>query len=415
VVTAGRALSGALDADPRSWRSPELAPRIGWVAQHPEHAFVGRTVRGEVLAGLRGRVDDPTQPTSYALARADGLLLALGLDRLAAADPYRLSGGEQRRLAVAAALAQGPQVLLLDEPTLGQDRRTWAAVAGAIRAARDGGTAIALATHDHRLVQVVADYELTLVPLDGLEPTRSGPIEPAPRRAWPPVTRCGPLAGLVVSVLAVVASVFVRNWPVGVAALAAELLVAPLAIGSLRTASIRIAPGLLAAVSVGWSSWLLGGHDPATGLTAGLRILVLVLPGALLTAHLDASRLGDDLAQRLHLPARPVVATVAALQRVEALGSVWAEAAWARKVRGLGAGRSPVARVREVGALTFVLLVQTIRQAGQMAVAMDARGFAGARHRTWAEPSRWRWADSVLVVVGLVVLSVPVVLDVTRM
>ncbi|MEO8135644.1 MAG: acyl-CoA thioesterase, partial [Betaproteobacteria bacterium] len=51
------------------------------------------------------------------------------------------------------------------------------------------------------------------------------------------------------------------------------------------------------------------------------------------------SRLGDDLAQRLRLPARPVVAMVAALQRAEALGRVWAQAAAARRMRGLGAGR----------------------------------------------------------------------------
>ena len=150
-------------------------------------------------------------------------------------------------------------------------------------------------------------------------------------------------------------------------------------------------------------------------MAAGLRILVLVLPGSLLTANLDSSRLGDDLAQRLHLPARPVVAAVAALQRVEELGAVWAQAAWARRVRGLGAGAAPIARVREVAALTFVLLVQTVRRAGRMAVAMDARGFAAARQRTWAEPSRWRRADTVLLLVGLAVAALPVALDVTWM
>jgi energy-coupling factor transporter transmembrane protein EcfT len=175
----------------------------------------------------------------------------------------------------------------------------------------------------------------------------------------------------------------------------------------------RLIPGLIAALSIGWSSWLLGGHELATGVTAGLRILVLVVPGALLTAHLDPSRLGDDLAQRLRLPARPVIATVAALQRVEDLDRVWADAAWARRVRGLGPGVSPIARLREAAPLTFVLLVQSIRQAGRMAIAMDARGFAGAQRRTWAQPSRWHGADSALVAVGLLVAALPAVLDVT--
>jgi energy-coupling factor transporter transmembrane protein EcfT len=210
-----------------------------------------------------------------------------------------------------------------------------------------------------------------------------------------------------------VGSVFVRDWRVGLVTLAAQLALAPLAVRRVRTSAARLVPGLVAALSIGWSSWLLGSHDLATGFTAGLRILVLVVPGALLTAYLDPSRLGDDLGQRLRLPARPVVATVAALQRVEDLGRVWAEAAWARRVRGLGPGRSVVGRFRAAAALTFVLLVQSIRQAGRMAVAMDARGFAGAKRRTWAEPARWTGADTVLVILGAVTAALPVVLDVT--
>jgi energy-coupling factor transport system ATP-binding protein len=342
------------------------------------------------------------------------LLAAFGLDGVA--DPHRLSGGEQRRLSVAAALTQGPHVLLLDEPTLGQDRDTWAAVCGGIMAARDAGTAVVVTTHDAQLVDLLADEHLLLHRTSTQSARRSAipaPGADSSAHSWPPAARCGPLALLLVSLLAVVASVFVRDWQVGLVALAVELTLAPLAVASVRTAAVRLVPGLVGALSIGWSSWLLGGHDLGTGFAAGLRILVLVVPGALLTAHLDPSRLGDDLAQRLRLPARPVVAMVAALQRAESLGRVWSQAAAARRMRGLGAGRSPVARVREAAGLTFELLVQSIRQAGRMAVAMDARGFAGARRRTWAEPSRWRKADTLLVLVGVLVCAVPLALDVT--
>ena len=61
---------------------------------------------------------------------------------------HHLSGGEQRRLVVAAALVHGPAGLLLDEPTVGQDRNTWAAVTGLCLAARDAGAAVGVATHD---------------------------------------------------------------------------------------------------------------------------------------------------------------------------------------------------------------------------------------------------------------------------
>jgi energy-coupling factor transport system permease/ATP-binding protein len=405
-VRAGPSLAGPLGPDPQGWRSRDLALRMSWVGQHPEPGFVAATVAQEAGAVRLGAADPtPAPPAEAVRARAEDLLHAFGLTELAAVDPHRLSGGEQRRVALVTALAQGAQVLFADEPTLGQDRHTWAAVAGALDAARRAGAAVVVATHDRCLLDALPGVRLDLS-----APRRR--LCPPGADRWPPAARCGPLAILLVSLLAVLGSVFVRDWRVGLVTVAAQLALAPLAVRRVRTSAARLAPGLLAALSIGWSSWLLGGHDLATGVTAGLRILVLVLPGALLTAYLDPSRLGDDLAQRLHLPARPVVATVAALQRAEDLGRVWAEAAWARRVRGLGAGRSVLGRVREAAALTFVLLVQSIRQAGRMAVAMDARGFAGARRRTWAEPSRWTRADTVLVVLGLV-SALPLVLDVT--
>ncbi len=129
-------------------RSRALAADVGWVPQVPEHGFVATTVRAEVEA-TPGRLDREVD--------TDAVLDLLGLTHLAGAHPYRLSGGEQRRLSLATAIAHRPGLVLLDEPTVGQDRLTWAAVAGLATAAAAAGAVVATATHDLDLVALADD------------------------------------------------------------------------------------------------------------------------------------------------------------------------------------------------------------------------------------------------------------------
>lgn len=148
------------------WRltSLELARWFAWVPQLPEHGLVRHTVLEELMVTSRalGRDEDRSR------ARCLGLLDVLGLGDLAHARGHHLSGGEQRRLVVAAALAHGPAGLLLDEPTVGQDRNTWAAVVGACAAARAAGAAVAVATHDLEVVRhAVSTGVGRTVPLEG--------------------------------------------------------------------------------------------------------------------------------------------------------------------------------------------------------------------------------------------------------
>jgi energy-coupling factor transport system ATP-binding protein len=136
-------------------------------------------------------------------------------------------------------------------------------------------------------------------------------------------------------------------------------------------------------------------------------VLIIVLPSAVLIRYVDADALGDHLAQQLRLPARPVVALAAALQRVHTFGDIWTEISRARRVRGIGAAaRSPRSVLAQLWALTIGLLVRSLEAAAALAVAMDARGFATAHRRTWAAPAPWRTPDTVVVLASLL----PVVL-----
>ncbi|GAA4585323.1 energy-coupling factor transport system ATP-binding protein [Actinoplanes octamycinicus] len=143
---------------PHRWRAATLTQRIGSVFQNPEHQFVTGRVADELALGPRrlGRPADEIRRT------VDELLHRLRLEKLAAANPYTLSGGEARRLSVATALATAPRLLVLDEPTFGQDRRTWRELVALVGELRDEGHGIVAVTHDEDFVRTVADVTVTL-------------------------------------------------------------------------------------------------------------------------------------------------------------------------------------------------------------------------------------------------------------
>ncbi len=240
----------------------------------------------------------------------------------------------------------------------------------------------------------------------------TAPVRHGPVNRETVVTRANPLVLLAVGLLAVVASFGVRTLAVAVVMVGVVLVLAVALVPGLVGNSWRLLAPLLGAASVAFSTWLLSGHDESEAALAGLRVLVLSLPGVLVAPFIDPSRLGDQLAQRLRLPGRPVAAVTASLQRFEDLGAVWEQLDRSRRVRGLGPGRNPVARIRHVGAMTFGLLVATLRSSGRMAVAMDARGFAMAHRRTWAEPALWTQYDSVVLAGAIGFAALPYALGV---
>ncbi len=147
ALDASPALARGLGAAPIRWRPRALAARIGSVFQSPQLQFVRATVREELAVGPRA------QRATGIDARVDDLLERLGLTALAGANPFTLSGGQQRRLSVGAAVAARPDVLVLDEPTFGQDRITWDALVGLLLDERDAGGAIVAMTHDGALLE----------------------------------------------------------------------------------------------------------------------------------------------------------------------------------------------------------------------------------------------------------------------
>lgn len=154
--TAGRVTIGGRDL--RELSPPERRARIAYVFQYPEHQFLAGTVRDELTYGLRARgIRGPELAR-----RTDTLLERSGLGRLAQANPHALSHGEKRRLSVATALVTEPEIVVLDEPTFGQDRRSLRSLAGELREVAAQGRGVLLITHDLSLVADLADRVIAL-------------------------------------------------------------------------------------------------------------------------------------------------------------------------------------------------------------------------------------------------------------
>jgi energy-coupling factor transport system ATP-binding protein len=125
--------------------------RPGLVFQNPEHQFLGNTVREEIAVGLPAGSE-----------RVDRVLTEHGLGPLADRNPYRLSGGQKRKVSLAAMLVHERPSLLADEPTLGLDRWATIATIAAFRRAARAGRGILLCSHDLRTVATLADRVLVV-------------------------------------------------------------------------------------------------------------------------------------------------------------------------------------------------------------------------------------------------------------
>ncbi len=133
----------------------ELATIFGYVFQSPSQMLFSRTVREEILFGPRNLRQDPERFEELLddVLRRTALI---DLEGIRERPPLTLSFGQQKRLALAIALALRPRTLILDEPSSGQDHRTATAFLAAVRAI-SGIESLYLITHDVDLALTHAD------------------------------------------------------------------------------------------------------------------------------------------------------------------------------------------------------------------------------------------------------------------
>ena len=389
---------------------------VGYVFQNPEHQFVATTVRSELAVG-------GTPPE-----RVDRLLRQFHLVSHQDHHPLTLSGGQARRLSVATMVSEERDVVVLDEPTYGQDWDNTCELMDFIDQLRHQGRTVIMATHDLELALEHCTHIVALpgasrggtVPVSVPEVTADGdadepsgaratgttdsrtchvglaPVQPRPQPRRGLFTSLNPLT-LSTAVLPVMVMVFaLRNHHLNLGILLTSSVLIVAARASLRrTVASMIAPWVVTVLM----TWIFssGIHhqetaarlydlgDAVTGGTGIGALIALVLVSGVST---DPEALIRTLTTTFHMPYRLGAAGTAAIAFITRFHDDFILLRTARALRwGLLA---PVARW--IGSI-LPLMILAIQHAERVALSMDSRAFGAHRRRTEMTDEPWRGRD----------------------
>ncbi|MDZ7544972.1 ABC transporter ATP-binding protein [Gardnerella vaginalis] len=457
-VVASEDLCKDLDSsDPIKWKSTELAKRISYVFQNPEHQFACGTVLEEVMLGpIRTGMSEEDART-----KAQELLERFRLGRYANANPYTLSGGEKRRLTVAASLAAAPRVLILDEPTFGQDRKTWMQIIKLIASLRADGVSVIVVTHDKELVDALGARLVELLPVnndknsdsrnlsdlqesqakEALESSQSlssttnstniSRIKVSAvnkRDEKERVASCSPFLASLNPVYRMLGAfmlsiplLFTLDWLSSTIALVLEFIILWI-IGMNPWRVVKLswpvwvgAPGSALAVWLygksggqtlfDWGIIHVSEHSTTLAIATFIRILAIGVPAIVTVIGIDATDLADAFSQVMHLPDKFVYGGLAGMRLFSVLQDDWAALTASRRSRGLGDD----SKIRAFMPQAFALLVLSIRRSSTLATAMQARGFGGENPRSHARISYVNKRDYVFMVVCLIIPAIALI------
>lgn len=426
-VTVSPTIQGdQVSPSPIDWDPTVLSSRISMVFQEPQYQFLKGTVEDELGLGLNlaGFPKENVQPL------VEQYLERLGLESLRRAHPLSLSGGEKRRLAVGTALITSPRILVLDEPTFGQDLNNWVGIVDLLLRARNEGVTLVVVTHDKNLVAAIAD-EILVIEDDSARESRLASVEgagavtrkqrgakagkntdgAAARQPVAPLSRVNP-AVQILSLILMTVPLLLSIDPVSAGvALILELAILPAAGISAKKLLLRTSPLLvaapLAAISmllygaVGgdihwmWGPVVVSDNSIQLALSLALRVLAVGLPAVVILSGLDATDVADSLTQVVRLPSRFVLSSLAGIRMVGLMIDDWYAMKRARRSRGV--------RGNQFLQSAFSLLTFALRRSESLAVSMEARGFGSNLPRSNARVSKLSAVDAVMVVISCLI------------
>ncbi|MFG6149711.1 ABC transporter ATP-binding protein [Halobacillus sp. B23F22_1] len=140
------------------WKERDLYQKIGYVFQNPEHQFITDSVYEEVAFGLRLTGGSNREIES----KCEEILSVCQLAHVKNKNPFTLSQGQKRRLSVASMIVSDQSLLILDEPTFGQDAGSTEKLMNLLQQKYESGTSILMITHDMDLVDHYATRVLVM-------------------------------------------------------------------------------------------------------------------------------------------------------------------------------------------------------------------------------------------------------------
>jgi energy-coupling factor transport system ATP-binding protein len=164
--TKGRVLIDNMDTRARS--VAQLSRDVGLIFQNPDHQLFAETVSEELSFSLRNF----GFPEEVIHRRVTHILASLDLEKYTKSSPFVLSGGERKRVALAAILVWDPKHIIMDEPTIGQDYLQKDRLRNFIIQLISQGKTIAIVTHD---VEFVAECKPRVILLSKGEVIADGP------------------------------------------------------------------------------------------------------------------------------------------------------------------------------------------------------------------------------------------------
>lgn len=132
--------------------------KIGYLFQNPDVMLFNGTVYDEIAFGPRqmGLTDEEVK------ARAEDCLRLFDIENLSGKAPYHLSGGQKKKVALAAVMSLNPDVLILDEPFAGFDGKTQEWLMSFLTELKKNGKTIIIATHNPEVANTIADSTIVM-------------------------------------------------------------------------------------------------------------------------------------------------------------------------------------------------------------------------------------------------------------